>query len=174
MKLIEVYNDEKKDYFFKKTEVSKKYGYTPQQIGNILNGKTKKKYIVYDNMLYNIKYTNYENIKKIPEDNKIKHKIINDENNPDDFFLDFLNEKYKKQDDKTCFVKIKDIYELFILSNYYFNSEKSIREKIFTFRNMVKYFQKNIQLSYKKIYDKQENNERMRATNILFGYKLRE
>jgi hypothetical protein len=35
-------------------------------------------------------------------------------------------------------------------------------------------FLKNVQISYKKIYDKQENNERIRATNILFGYKLRE
>ena len=50
------------EFFLKKSDVAKKYNFTSQHIGHILLGKTKKKYIVYDNLVYNIEYEENDKI----------------------------------------------------------------------------------------------------------------
>jgi hypothetical protein len=77
-KIIKVTCQEKKEFFFKKTDVAKKYNYTAQYIGEILNGKTKKNYFVHDNKVYNLEYVTdedniqkyYKNIKKEKKNNE--------------------------------------------------------------------------------------------------------
>jgi hypothetical protein len=189
-KLIKVSNDSKTDFFLKKTDVAKKFGFTPQQIGNILNGKTKKKYIVYDNLIYNIEYEkNDENIKKYIKQKKTES-IVKDKNTEDtediknmdgkyelmkdpyDYFIKFLNENIIKTNNKNDFLKIIDIYNEFICSSYFLDRDSSIKKKFFTYKNIKTFCQtdKNIGFSFKKKLDRMIDGERFVATNVLIGY----
>jgi hypothetical protein len=191
-KIIKVTCEEKSEFFFKKTDVAKKYNYTAQYIGEILNGKTKKNYIVHDNKVYNFEYISDEaNMQKynknIKKDNEKEDKNENNKNehsdveqnikvkNPTDYFLKFLNEITDKTEKKEDFIKIKSLYEKFRCSDYYLNCGKDIRTNILTLKNMKEYFESNKEtvLSFKKNYNKVIDGNKVNAYKVLVGYKFK-
>jgi hypothetical protein len=63
-KLIRIKSNDIIEYYITKTEVAKKFNYTSQHIGKILNKKIKKNYIVFDDKILYIEYELDENIIK--------------------------------------------------------------------------------------------------------------
>ncbi len=180
--IIKVYNEETIDFFVKKSDVAKKYNFTPQHIGNILNGKTKKNHIVFDDKVYHIEYEKDEKILK-------KYKKINNKKNidnvdkkdnkkcePFDFFKEYFDKQTIKTDDKHDFIKIKDLYNKFKCSICYLDRDINMRRNILTLKNMKEYFEKDVNtvVAFKKIFDRKVNGVRIKTTNVLMGYKFKE
>lgn len=186
-KIIKITCEENVEFYLKKSDIAKKYNYTPQHIGEILNGKTKKNYIVYNNKIFNLEYITDEdtiqkyskNIKKENNNDKEQNIIVKEQNiivkEPFDYFLKFLNEIADKTDKKEDFIKITSLYENFCHSNYYLTCEKTMRNNIYTLKNMKNYLEstKETVLSFKKTFDKLINGERVRAYKVLVGYKFK-
>jgi hypothetical protein len=57
-KKIKVTTKEKTEYFYKNIDVAKKFKLSPQRVGQILNGKIRKNYIIYEDEIYNFEYVN--------------------------------------------------------------------------------------------------------------------
>jgi hypothetical protein len=188
-KIIKVSCDNNTEFFLKKIDIAKKYNYTAQYIGEILNGKTKKNYIVHGNKVYNLEYIIDENtIQKYFKNNKKKDKINNDDSvkeekkqnikaeEPFDYFFKFLNEITNKTQNKEDFIKITSLYDKFKCSDYYLNCEKDMRRNILTRKNMKNYFESNKEtvLSFKKNYNKIIDGEKVNAYKVLIGYKFKD
>lgn len=185
-KIIKVTNKDNTEFFLKKTDIAKKYNYTAQYIGEILNGKTKKNYIIHDEEIYKLEYiSDEETIKKYSgnkKDKKIIKEVKNDDNKkenkkePFDYFSDFLNEATEKTNNNEDYIKLTSLYDKFKCSKYYLDNDKSIKQKILTLKNMKEYFENNKEtvLSFKKNFDKLVNGERVRAYKVLVGYKFKE
>lgn len=170
-KIIKVSQEENIEFFLKKIDIAKKYNYTAQYIGEILNGKTKKKFIVYNNKIYNLEY--------VTDNNNISNNLDKPNNNviePFDYFMKFLNEVSIKTQNKEHFIKITSLYDKFKCSDYYLHCETDIKNNILTLKNMKKYFESNNEtvLSFKKFYNKIINGEKINAYKVLVGYKLKE
>jgi hypothetical protein len=187
--IIKVTNKDNIEFFLKKSDIAKKYNYTAQYIGEILNGKTKKNYIIHDNEIYNLEYISDEEIIKKYACKKEKKNMKNIENNdndnnkkqekkkePFDYFSDFLNESTNKTNNKEDYIKLTSLYDKFKCSKYFLDNNKSMKEKILTLKNMKEYFENNKEtvLSYKKNFDKLVNGERIRAYKVLVGYKFKD
>lgn len=174
-KLIKVYNENTIDFFVKKSDVAKKFEFTPQHIGNILNGKTKKKYIVYNNTIYNIEYeTSDEMVKTSINKCEEKKKEITIKD-PNDYFILFLNEKMTNTKDKNDYLKVSEIYNSFRLSNFYLDRDKNIRKKFLAYKDIKKICETNeiIGISFKKKFDRKINDKRIALTNVLVGYTFK-
>ena len=149
-KIIKVTCKENTEFFLKKVDIARKYNYTAQYIGEILNGKTKKNYIVHENNVYSLEYiTDKDTIQKYSKNIKEKINDNSDKENkeqniqakePFDYFLKFLNETTNKTDKKEDFIKITSLYEKFQCCNYYLDCKKDVRRNIYTLKNMKDYF----------------------------------
>ncbi|ATZ80067.1 hypothetical protein BMW23_0004 [Bodo saltans virus] len=166
--IIKVYNDTTIDFFLKKSDVAKKYNFSSQHIGNILNGKTKKKYIVYNEKILHIKYVNDNDVDKYKEKNEENIK------DPYDYFFSFFNKYVTKTENKKDYVTVIDIYNNFRCNYYYLERDKNIKAKFLTYKNIKKICEtdKIIGLSFKKKFDRTINDKRIMLTNVLIGYKL--
>jgi hypothetical protein len=166
-KIIKVTCDDNVTFFLKKTDIAKKYGYTAQFVGEILNGKTKKKYLVHNNKVHILEYVADDDTEQ-NDSLKIKH--------PTDFFVKFLNETAEKTGDKKDFIKITSLFDKFKESKYYIDNANDMQKYVLSLKKMRYYFETNKEIapSYKKYFNRLIDGKKVNAYKVLIGYKFKE
>lgn len=91
-------------------------------------------------------------------------------------FLTFLNEITERTKNNNDYILISDLHHRFKCSDYYLNSSKEEKRDKLCLKKMKEFMEGNKEtvISFKSNIDRNVDGNRIRASNVLVGYKFKE